>query len=129
MKQEELKEEMRARLEEAVEELAGWKKAKKGYNFDEIESKVLEVGRDIMREMIGIMVQDEKEEEQRDRTKPEPACESCGRPMRYRGEKSKGVMSKVGKVEIERDHYHCPECKAGLFPPGSSVADRAGGLE
>jgi hypothetical protein len=129
MKQEELKKAMKARLEEAVEELAYWKKAKKGYSFDAIESKVLEVGHRIMRDMIGVMIQDEKEEEQRERTKPEPACTSCGRPMRYKGEKSKGVMSKVGQIDIHRDHYHCPHCKAGIFPPGSRVAARAGRLE
>jgi hypothetical protein len=129
MNQEELEKELKARIEARMAEVGAWKKGKKGVTFAEIETKVLAVGREIMRDLMEVMVEDEREEERRGRRKPEPECEGCGRPMSYKGTKGKGVLSQVGEIEIERDHYHCPDCQVGIFPPGSGFGDRAGELE
>lgn len=129
MNQAELEKELKARIEARVVELGAWKKGKKGVTLAEIETKVLAVGRELMRDLIGAMVEDEREQERRGRKKPEPECEDCGRAMRHKGAKGKTVLSQVGRVEIERDHYYCPDCKVGIFPPGSEVGDRAGQLE
>jgi hypothetical protein len=41
--------------------------------------------------------------------------------MRYKGKKGKRLVTEVGGVRVERDYFHCPTCKVGLFPPGCPV--------
>jgi hypothetical protein len=45
-------------------------------------------------------------------------CADCGSKRRYKGKKSKRVVTLRGEVEVERDYYHCESCKRGYFPPG-----------
>lgn len=125
--------EMRRVVEEVIRErVAGfveWGREERAYTFEEIEEEALEMGRVVVREMIGVAVMEEGAKEERDRERPEPDCEGCGRPMRYKGKLGRGIESKVGRVGIERAYYHCPSCKVGFFPPGPQAGDRGGRLE
>ena len=120
-------EEMRSKLEEVVRERMGefveWQGEERAYTFEEIEEEALEIGRALVREMIGVAVVEEGAKEERQRARPEPNCEGCGRPMRYSGRPGRGIESKVGRVHIERAYYHCPSCKVGIFPPGPQAGD------
>jgi len=40
----------------------------------------------------------------------------CGRQARYRGLRSKPVMTAVGEVQVSRPYYLCPHCHRGEFP-------------
>ena len=110
-------------LRERVEEFVEWKGEERAYTFEEIEEEALEIGRAVVREMMGVAVGEESAKEERQRGRPEPNCEGCGRPMRYSGRRGRGIESKVGDVRIERAYYHCPSCKVGLFPPGPKAGD------
>ena len=118
---------MRSKLEEVVrermEEFVEWQGEERAYTFEEIEEEALEIGRAVVREMIGVAVVEEGVKEERDRARPEPNCEGCGRPMRYGGRRGRGIESKAGRVHIERAYYHCPSCQVGIFPPGPQAGD------
>jgi YgiT-type zinc finger domain-containing protein len=45
-------------------------------------------------------------------------CEACGGKLRYKGKKSKQVVTVRGEVAVERDYYQCERCGTGYFPPG-----------
>jgi hypothetical protein len=41
---------------------------------------------------------------------------TCGHAAQYRELRSKPVLSVVGKVEVSRPYYLCPQCHTGQFP-------------
>ncbi len=41
---------------------------------------------------------------------------TCGHTAHYREQRSKPVLTVVGKVEVSRPYYLCPHCHAGQFP-------------
>lgn len=43
------------------------------------------------------------------------AC-SCGHQAHYREQRSKPILTAVGKVEVSRPYYLCPHCHTGQFP-------------
>jgi len=53
---------------------------------------------------------------------PAPAADtrtlpcSCGQAAHYGGLRSKPVLTVVGRVEVSRPYYLCPDCHAGQFP-------------
>ena len=53
---------------------------------------------------------------------PAPAADprtlpcSCGQSAHYGGLRSKPVLTVVGRVEVSRPYYLCPDCHAGQFP-------------
>jgi hypothetical protein len=51
-------------------------------------------------------------------TGPGPRCEGCGREMRYKGDKTRYVVTHNGEQQLRRGYYYCPDCGSGLFPPG-----------
>jgi hypothetical protein len=46
-----------------------------------------------------------------------PTCPECGQTMQPKGRKDKTVVSRVGELPLARQHYYCPRCQHGLFPP------------
>ena len=112
------REEKRTRLlskaEEVIEEYLAWEESHPQPNLTEIEDITLKLRKELGREMAQMMV-----EEQAERVPvPGPACPQCGKEMRYKGEKETQVESRVGALRVDRGYYYCPECQAGLFPPG-----------
>ncbi len=55
---------------------------------------------------------------------PTPESEGCGKPMRRHPATGKSFLTRLGRIEVERAHFHCRSCGKGRFPP-----DRALGLE
>ena len=41
---------------------------------------------------------------------------SCGQQAHYREQRSKSVLTAVGRVEVSRPYYLCQNCHAGQFP-------------
>ncbi len=123
MKEERIRRKLEEVVSERMEEFVSWQSEERAYTFEEIEERAIEIGRVMVREMIGVAVKEEGAKAERDRARPEPNCAGCGRPMRYRGKLGRGVESKVGRVSIERAYYHCPSCKEGFFPPGPQAGD------
>ena len=48
-----------------------------------------------------------------------PVCPKCQQKLRPKGKKKREIQTRDGgSVKIEREYGVCPECGAGIFPPG-----------
>jgi uncharacterized protein with PIN domain len=102
------------RLEGAVEELLDWEERTDRPNLTQIEGIVLKLRKQVSEEMAMELIRAQEAK----KPVPGPACRSCGREMRYKGQKEVNPQSWAGELKIERGYYHCPECKESFFPPG-----------
>jgi DNA repair exonuclease SbcCD ATPase subunit len=108
---------MQAAAEALIEQLLDWDEQNTRPNMTAIEDELLKVRQQFGKELAEIVV-----EGQENRQLVENAvCPTCGKPMRYKGEKHKAVGSRLGGVEIERGYYYCNACKSGSFPPGRTT--------
>lgn len=46
-----------------------------------------------------------------------PNCPQCGQKMKYKGRRTRRVVTEAGEVQVERAYYHCATCQQGFFPP------------
>lgn len=111
------REQKKAKLQAAavalIEELLEWDEQNEKPNLTQIEDPVLELRRRFGQEMALTLVAGQVARQPVEA----PVCETCGRPMRYKGEKQKDVESRVGGLEVERGYYYCGDCSSGHFPP------------
>jgi ssDNA-binding Zn-finger/Zn-ribbon topoisomerase 1 len=118
---EELKAEMMAAAEEAIEKLLAGTEEKEDLSLGDIERLVRRAGQDVMKELTGTLANAEAQDRERH------ICPECGRKMRYKGRKKREVITETGEVTLERGYYFCPSCRKGVFPPGPTVgAERDG---
>jgi len=103
--------------ETVFDELLAWSDATPEPNLTQIEDVVGKLGKRIGEEM-ALEVIGAQEAKQ---PVPGPQCPTCQQEMRYKGQKGTTVESWVGDLRIERGYYHCPDCRAGLFPPGPTA--------
>lgn len=109
-----------AKAERMIDELLAWEDEVERPTLADIEDEVL-----VLRKQLGIglaeAVLDGQESKQ-----PADAltCPACGCEMRYKGQKEKGVESRVGFLQTGRGYYHCPSCGEGFFPPGQATEDK-----
>ena len=111
----ELKAQMKAQAEAAIEKLFAEKKSPKEIKLSDIEQVVNEAGEAIKADLTAGLVEQVSEEPAE---VPGPSCPSCGQEMRYKGHKPKQVIAETGEVTVKRAHYYCDTCRSGLFPPG-----------
>lgn len=109
--------------EEQIEALLDWAEASQLPDMEAIEGKVVEVRQAMGEEMAAAVVNNQASAH----LVPGPSCGGCGEEMRYRGQKSKGISSWAGEVEMKRSYYYCDSCGKGLFPPGQTIG--AGGAQ
>jgi ribosomal protein S27AE len=114
---EQLTGELMAAAEKAIGELMAWEEGAIAPNLTEIEEKVLEVRQRLSEEMAEIVIEAQSAREPYEA----PACARCGEAMEAKGSKGKRVVSRVGTLAIERNHYYCPRCESGVFPPGRAT--------
>jgi hypothetical protein len=112
-----------------VQSFSDWKQQEGVYTFAEMEAKALEIAQAMAQALLSYGVADEQQVERQQRPKLEPSCPECGRPMRYGGRPGKKIGSKAGAIAFKRDYYHCPACRAGLFPPGPAAESGGGEVE
>ena len=122
---EQLKAELMAEAEAAIDELLGWHEDTAAPTLTQVEDMVLELRRRLGERMTEIVVEDQEAV----RPVPGPACRRCGREMHYKGMKEVTVEGRTGRVRLERGYYYCDRCKSGLFPPGSAVGIKSKALE
>jgi hypothetical protein len=124
---------LKKRLEQEVQVQAkafsDWKQQDGVHTFEEIEAKALEIVQGVAQALLSYGVADEQQVERQKRPEAEPSCPDCGRPMRYGGRPGKKIDSKAGEIAFKRDYYHCPACRAGLFPPGPTLGRGGSELE
>jgi hypothetical protein len=114
------REQIEAQLERKAKEVIGklldWSEKQAEPDLTQIEEIVLELREELGLEFAASLVSSQE--------KAEPVVErggQCGQEMRNKGRKRKVVESRVGGIELERGYCYCPECGAGIFPPGSAV--------
>ena len=123
------KEERRKRLlakaENLIDEYLAWEESHPQPDLTEIEAMALKLRKAFGQELAQLAV-----DEQDSRAPvPGPNCPTCGKEMRYKGDKAVEVESRAGGLQVERGYYYCPKCKEGLFPPGSATQAEGQALE
>jgi uncharacterized protein with PIN domain len=109
--------ELMAAAKQAIDELMAWEEGTTAPNLTQIEEKVLEVRQRLSEEMAEIVIEAQLVREPYEA----PVCVRCGEVMQAKGSKGKRVVSRVGTLAIERNHYYCPGCESGVFPPGRAT--------
>jgi len=112
--QKKAKEELLAEAELMVDKLLKWDEENEAPTLTQIEDIILELRQEMSTKMACTLVESQEEKQ----SVPGPACAECGEEMRYKGQKSSVVESRVGGIQVERGYYYCPKCQAGHFPPG-----------
>lgn len=111
---EQLKAELMAKMEEAVERILDWQEGGEDHTFREIEDEVLAIGQKVKQELTEATIGQE------DKRQPveTPDCPNCEAKMVDKGLRKRQVQGRTGTVELERSYYTCPECGEGFFPSG-----------
>lgn len=110
---EELKGQMMAEAEAAIDRVLGEKRGAEEITLSEIEELAIAAREAIGARIAAVLVEASTEE-----GSEQPACPECGAKMRYKGHKTRWVVSEAGEVKVKRAYYHCGACGRGLFPPG-----------
>jgi hypothetical protein len=113
------------RAEKLWDEFNIWFQEHPEATFDEMES---ELGKH-RREILGGFLELSLRQGDLGATPEAPACESCGKPMTFKGYPKKGVHGLETDVKIPRAYYVCPSCRRGLFPPGPTSTPEEGQLD
>jgi uncharacterized protein with PIN domain len=112
--QEKLKEEFLAEAEELFDRLMEWEGETDRPNLTQIEDIILE-----LRKRFGEALAEKVLKRQEQRQPAERVlCPKCGDEMSPKGQKDNQVESRIGVLKLEREHYYCPRCQEGIFPPG-----------
>ena len=122
---EQLKATFMVEAEEMFDELMEWDEQTQGPDLTQIEEKILEL-RKCFGEQLAQQVILRQEERQ---PSARVICPGCGGEMGLKGMKGNQVETRIGNLEIVRGYYYCPQCKQGLFPPGSATEDLGETLE
>jgi len=114
---EKLKAEFIAEAEELFDELMEWEENNEKPNLTQIEEIILEVRKRFGERMAQKIIMRQEERQPAERVH----CLQCGGEMASKGLKDNQVETRIGNIKIERGYYYCPNCKQGIFPPGSAT--------
>jgi hypothetical protein len=114
-----------AYVEQWVDELLTWNKARPEATLSEIESHARLKRRELMSHVLREMLTQHGTGEVVEGV----SCPSCGQPMTYKGKPGVSLETREAPTRIDRAYYHCPSCSDGLFPPGSTAKSGAGSME
>jgi len=114
MTREELKRELMAKAEAAIDEMLAKKPANNKISLRDIEGLAIQTGQRLEAEVLGSLLASSGTDSQADGM----VCTSCGRKMQRKGWRTRRVISEAGESEIKRPYYYCEQCKTGVFPPG-----------
>jgi hypothetical protein len=104
---------LQAAVEALIEELLAWDEQNQAPNLTQIEDEVLKLRQQFGQEMAGVVLAGQ---EARDAVE-NLLCLKCGKVLRYKGRKGKGIESRLGGIQVERGAYYCQECASSFFPP------------
>lgn len=107
------KQALQASSEALIEQLLDWEEKNSVPTLEAIEEEILQLRKQFGSALLKVIVEGQESRQ----PVVAPVCEQCGQPMRCKGAKKKGVVSRVGEIAIKRGHYYCQGCQQGLFPP------------
>ena len=119
--QERSREEFLRSASELHDRLWTWRQGATEASFDEIMERMGQEREEMMRPLAEELVGAASEVEER--------CPECGGRGQNKGKKKKVILHRKGAVELKRNHYYCPSCKQGFFPPGSETGVEETGME
>jgi len=122
---EQQKAEYMTEAEELFDELMAWDDENEAPNMTQIEDIVLKLRKRFGERIAQNVILDQEQRQPAERV----YCPECGGEMGTKGMKGNQVETRIGKLKIEREHYYCPQCKQGIFPPGSAVDDLGEAME
>ena len=110
-----LKAQMMAEAEKAIDRLLAGVEEKEDLMLSDIERLVRTAGQRVMEQFTQELVRAEAEVEGSN------ICPECGQKMRYKGQKGRNLATETGDVSLQRAYYYCPKCRKGVFPPGPTL--------
>jgi uncharacterized protein with PIN domain len=111
--------------EELFDELMEWDEQTREPDLTQIEEKILELRKRFGEQLAQQVILRQEERQPAARV----ICPGCGGEMDPKGLKGNQIETRIGNLEIARGYYYCPQCKQGLFPPGSATQDLGETLE
>jgi hypothetical protein len=108
----ELEAKLMVKAQEAIQKLLNEQKPNEEITLSDMEISVGEFGGELLQAVMQELVSDASKSETRSLT-----CPTCDQVMRYKGQKTKRMMTARGEIEMERDYYYCEACRSGHFPP------------
>ncbi len=109
----EMKAALLAKAEAQIDELLQWTEDTPHPNLTQIEDIVLKLRQEFGQALAEVTIQAQGTAQ----PVALPICPQCGQTMQPKGNKAKTVVSRVGALPLARQHYYCPRCQHGLFPP------------
>jgi uncharacterized protein with PIN domain len=119
---EDLKAQMMAQAEAAIETLLAERAKKGALELSDIEHLAREAGQRVMQGLTADLAEAEAAQE------AEAKCPACGRDLHYKGKRKRSLVTETGEVCLEREYYYCPTCRKGIFPPRPTVGTEQEGL-
>jgi ribosomal protein S27AE len=113
------------RAGELWDDLDSWYQQHPQATFEEMELVLRQLRRSLMGEVIPLILA----QGDLGATLDPPDCPKCGVPMAFQGYPDKEVKGLEGEGRIARAYYVCPDCGAGLFPPGPKTPSETGPVE
>jgi hypothetical protein len=106
--------------EEVLSGMKEWRLAHPKATFREIEDAVAERMSRLEAKLVEGTAQESQQRKWSQQPEAEqPRCPVCELILRERGEQTRTLQGRGGKnIRLKREYGTCPNCGAGLFPPG-----------
>ena len=111
---EDLKAQVLAQAEAAIDEMLAQKKAPAVASLADIEQVARHAGEKIEEAITTALLQESGAE----LAATWPTWPTCGRRLLAKGKRRRRVVTETGEVEVVRASYYCRHCQKGIFPPG-----------
>ena len=111
--EEEIKAQLMAEAEAAIDKLMAQRREQTTLTLTEIEDMALG-----FRQELGEKATQALAESVQSERVPGPSCPICGKEMHNKGRKRRHVVTRSGEIKLERTYYYCEHCKQGFFPSG-----------
>ena len=107
------------RVKELVAEvLAEENSDRRPENINDIEEAMIRIGDMVAREF-GV----QKIAARTQAVEPHPPCPHCGHAGEHGGERTRGLITRRGKIAVTEAKYHCPKCRRFFFPSDCRVGN------